>query len=189
MGTKQKIITITVIFISIILFLSGCYAKIEKSKQLYSEVKLYNLKSGERIILEIDDVYEQSGKLYGKLINGDELDGDFYLSGPKLSRTPSYINYKTLDVKDFVNKKVGNDKKEYNYSENFIKTSFPELYGYSTNTIISPIGTAVVISGNKFLIEIVFYKIDFQRRIGDGIAKDNEGNIYRVYLSSEYIYQ
>lgn len=189
MATKQNIIKITVVFISSILFLSGCYTRVERTKYIYSELKLYNLNSGERIILEIDDVYEQSGKLFGKLKNGDELNGDFYLSGPNPIRKPYYIEYKAMEMNDFVNKKVGDDKKEYNYSENFIKTSFPELYGYTKNTNISPIGTAVVVSENNFLIEIVFYKIDFQRRIGDGIAKDNKGNIYRVYLNSEYIYQ
>lgn len=176
----------------LVLIISGCYTRVEKTKELYSELKLYNLNNGERIILEIDDVNNNSGKIYGELKNGSNVEGEFYLDGPKY---PRYQNQPMIQTKkvgllsEFINKKIGNDKSKSNYSEEFIKSSFPVLYGYSNNSNVTPIGSCVIISENDLLIESIFYKIDFERRIGDGIAKDNQGNIYRVYLSSEYIYQ
>ena len=63
--------------------------------------------------------------------------------------------------------------------------SLAEEYGFGTNSDAKPVGTAILIGDKGTVIEVIFYKVDPEKKNGDGIARDNEGNIYRVYLSEK----
>jgi len=180
-----------VIILVFVLLLHGCYTQTQLKQELYSELKLYDLSKATKMTFEIDDIRNGNGQIFGELESGEKIEGEFSLIGPVRSRPsyPNHIEHNSLTIKKFINKKVGEDGQKKEYSEDFIKKSFPELYGFSKNSQISPMGNGVILSENKLVIELIFYKIDFQRRIGDGIAKDNKGNIYRVYIASEYLYQ
>lgn len=167
---------------------TGCYTSVLYQKELYSTLKLYNLNEGVKIIAEIDDIYNNNGEILGELENGEKFEGEFYIRGnPIHYHSPIHNEVKLMSFSKFLNKKVGNDTSERKYSEQYIKNTFPELYGFSRNSRAEPIGSGVILSENGLLIEIVFYRVDFNKRIGDGIGRDNKGNIYRIYISSEYI--
>lgn len=186
--TLVKVVALNLIFV---LLLQSCYTQAPLKQELYSELKLYDISKATKMIFEIDDIRNGNGQIFGELKNGEKIEGEFSLIAPVRSRPsyPNHIEHNSLSIKEFINKRVGEDGQEKENSEDFIKKSFPELYGFSKNSKISPMGNGVILSENKSIIELIFYKIDFQRRIGDGIAKDNKGNIYRVYITSEYLYQ
>ena len=157
-------------------------------KQLISELKLYNLQKGEKIVLDIDDIQFNQGEIYGSA-NGENFEGEFLVEG-RVRRSAPYStppNARFM-IDEFVNKKIGDDDSDVSYSEEELEQSFPNLYGYSKNARVRPMGTAVILSNKKTMIEIVFYNVDVTERRGDGIGKDNHGNLYRVYLSSEIVY-
>ena len=62
---------------------------------------------------------------------------------------------------------------------------FAELYGFSKYADARPVGTGILVGSNGTVIEIVFYKISPDRRTGDGVARDNKGRSYRIFLSAE----
>jgi hypothetical protein len=59
---------------------------------------------------------------------------------------------------------------------------WPELYGYGSHDAAPPVGTATLVGDRGTVIEMVLFQVNRQLRIGDGVARDNRGRVYRVHL-------
>lgn len=64
-------------------------------------------------------------------------------------------------------------------------TNFAELYGFGKETNVRPVGSAILVGTKGTVIEVVFYKVASDMSYGDGVARDNKGFFYRVFLSEE----
>lgn len=176
----------TLFFISF-LFLAGC-ARLSSGYQNY--IILYNLNDPQKIEVRIPNIYEYSGRIEDKLPDGTAIDGNFifnqYLQAPNNYTPP---NYRVLSAEELLSKEVGPEinsaRSVKKVDREQVKQNFPELFGYSTNVQVTPIGNATLMIGKSRMIEIVFYSINKIDDSGAGIGKDNDGNIYRVYLVTE----
>ena len=61
-------------------------------------------------------------------------------------------------------------------------STWPEEYGFGTESRAAPVGTATLHGDRGTVIEVVFYTINSPYQHADGIARDNKGNRYRVYV-------
>ena len=50
--------------------------------------------------------------------------------------------------------------------------------------VAQPVGTGIMVGSDSTVIPIVFYGVSSDRQTGDGVAKDNKGRYYRIYLST-----
>lgn len=67
---------------------------------------------------------------------------------------------------------------------------FAEAYGFSKDVPAKPVGTGIIIDNNGTVIELVFYHCSYDLRSNDihsadGIGRDNNGNYYRVFMSTQ----
>lgn len=60
--------------------------------------------------------------------------------------------------------------------------SWPEIYGFNWLAPASPAGTASLVGDKGTLMDIVLFHVDVFEGFADGVAKDNRGNWYRVYV-------
>ena len=58
-------------------------------------------------------------------------------------------------------------------------------YCLGKNSNAHPVGTGVIVDKDGTVIEIVFYRFSSDYQTGDGVAKDNKGKYYRIFLSTE----
>jgi len=63
-------------------------------------------------------------------------------------------------------------------------TEWPIVYGYGSKSVESdPVGSAVLVGNSGTTLEIVLYHAVYDASlVGDGLARDNSGNWYRVML-------
>ena len=64
-------------------------------------------------------------------------------------------------------------------------TDLAEAYGYGKNSQAKPAGTGILVGGTGTVIEIVFYRISGDLQTGDGVGRDNKGQYYRIFMSTE----
>ncbi len=171
----------TVVLIVITLILSSCTILV---RNYHSKLIIYNISKAERHEIQMDDISDFSGRLWGKLNDNSSVEGNFFIYG----NTSSYYNPPYGTIKELVNSGKTNKAVLDTVNEKLAKDlekSFPELYGFGKTTNVTPQGSATLVATNGLVIEIVFYKLLIPEQIGDGIGKDNKGNFYRVYLVTE----
>ena len=184
---KTQASNYAVLFVLSLLFLAGC-TRLSNDYQNY--IILYNLNDPQKIEVRIPNIYEYSGRIKDKLPDGTTIDGNFifnqYLQAQNNYTPP---NYRVLSAEELLSKEVGpgnsSARSVKKVDREQVKQNFPELFGYSTNVQVTPIGNATLMIGKSRMIEIVFYSINKIDDSGAGIGKDNDGNIYRVYLVTE----
>ena len=149
--------------ISVILFLllaicvlSSCFPK------YVSSLRLYDKNNGNTIYLVLSESGPKSndGLIYSSESNSEReiFEGEYYIYGRGRS---------TYQQDKFLSDIPG----------------LAEEYGFGKNSNAKPVGTAILVGTEGTVIDIVFYRVDPNKQTGDGIARDNKGNVYRVYLS------
>ncbi|MBS4029005.1 MAG: hypothetical protein KGZ58_10250 [Ignavibacteriales bacterium] len=138
-----------------------------------SPVRFYNLTNGETIIATINDFYRGYGKISAAMSNGELLEGVYSLNNfSDRFPLPPYRPFQNDDRLGMVD----------SIKKNSAPFDWSTEYGYSSNAKVSPVGTATLVGKLGTVVEIVFFAIDFRYEYGDGIARDNKGNKYRVYI-------
>lgn len=167
-----------------LLLSSGCM-EIQRPYQSY--FILYNLNTPKKYEIKVSNVWKNKGKIKDKMLDGTNLEGEFVFNFHSIEQYDRRVNYRSLSADEFLshgNVLNGTDstiiKKKI-----LINNNFPELFGYSNNAKVTPVGNAVVMIGDEKIIEMIFYQLNYSALSGSGIGKDNLGNIYRVYLVTE----
>ena len=129
-----------------------------------NSLRLYDRETGNTIQVALSDAKSNQGSIYSTqndtAPNSEIFKGEYYIYGESRK-------YQHPD-QQFMNEQ-----------------SLAEEYGFGENSDAKPVGTAILIGNQGTVIEVIFYKVDSQKKNGDGIGRDNEGNIYRVYLSEK----
>lgn len=140
--------------------------------QVMRPLRLYDLKDGTTIEVFLRRNSPNSGRLVSARVQGEKYEGEIVLYGG----SPDY-------------KPLGGLSGQYNAAEGYKNFSddanLPELYGFGKETNAKPVGTAVLVGNQGTTIEIVLYRISVDLQYGDGVARDNKGRRYRVFLSVE----
>ncbi len=141
--------------------------------QVIRPLRLYNLEDGKTI-----EVFLRNNSLHGgKLVSAREGDENF--EGEIALYGGSTGNYRPpLGTTEFGKASAAAEKLPDN-------ASLAKLYGFGKDTDARPVGTAILIGSKGTAIEIVLYGISADRQYGDGVARDNKGRYYRVFLSVE----
>jgi hypothetical protein len=146
----------TFIFISVYLILAGCiHNKI-------NSLRLYNLDTGYTISSVLSEPKYNQGTIYTTSSDSEYFEGEYYIYGDRARIS----HYEQMEV--------------FNNA-----SDLAERYGFGENANAKPVGTAIMIGNLGTVIQIVFYKTHAKLKAGDGIASDNKGNYYRVYLSEK----
>jgi len=141
--------------IAVYIILPGCITRI-------NTIRLYDLGQGTTIYAQLSKPKYNQGKIYTTAKEGEIFEGEYYIYGDRARIS----HYKEMDL--------------------FLSDmDLTERYGFGKNADARPVGTAIMIGDQGTVIQIVFYQADPNLKAGDGIAKDNLGNYYRVYLSEE----
>ena len=142
-------------------FVVSCMPTIIKS------IRLYDRNTGKVINLVLSDPKYNRGEIYTSQYDVDQgseiFDGEYHIHGRTSTPGPKYER-----VKPFAN-------------------SIAEEYGFGKNSGAKPVGTGIIVGSEGTVIEIIFYDVQGQLKSGDGLGRDNNGNIYRVYLREEEI--
>ncbi len=159
-----------IVFI-MLLTLSGCITKNISGR-------MYNLDDGSIIEVSLKNYHLGYGKAAATLANGEFLIGEYTLSKTTAPQTPIPHTGPALPSESKVELGAasvipGNED-----------PSWSEVYGYSRNGRATPVGTATLIGDRGTLINIVLFSADTIRAVGDGVARTNRGEWYRVHLGN-----
>lgn len=159
----------TTIIVFFVLAISGC-----ELPQVIRPLRLYDLGDGKTIEVFLRGSSPNSGKLVSGR-EGEKFEGEFVLYGGSAG------NYRRpIDIETF--KRGKSNEATGKLSDD---AGLAELYGFGKDTNARPVGTAILVGDQGMTIEIVFYNISADLQYGDGVAKDNKGRSYRVFLSVE----
>jgi len=125
-------------------------------------MRLYGRENGRILHLELSDPEANQGVIYMAKEQPDSIpeyyEGEYHIYGAR--RFPGQI-------------------------DKFYNSSIAEEYGFGKQSGAEPVGTAILVGDEGTVIDIVFYKVDNSKKNGSGIARDNHGNTYRVFLKME----
>lgn len=136
--------------------------------------RLYNTNSGDVIQAVMSYAGDGHGLMSATLPTGEVCKGEYTLGGvnsryippPPFERTPSE------------GRPPG--PKEQSTED---PTSWPEAYGYGSDTFVQPLGSATMAGDRGTVIELVIYHYYYYNGVhGDGVGRDNHGNWYRVHI-------
>jgi hypothetical protein len=170
------------ILLSLIVGLASC---VSLKKQTVNVLTIYNLDEASSIEIELNNPIVNYAKINTKLNDGTIVKGDILLTDTPtpvvhMNYPPAYhskLNSATNKIQQLDSTFI-----EKNYRS---MKSFPELFGFSKNSNISPKGSATLLVGVGKSIQIIFYQVDYKKQFASGIGYDNEGNLYRIYLTTE----
>ena len=175
----------TCLFISLgsIFFIIGCMPVQVQEPKPY--ISLYQLNDGKIIIAAIYRSSLHQGKLVSPKNEDESFEGEYYLYENDYVRYP-YPRpiYHLNKTGDSVNQSPEGQQQTV-ADEDEHGPSFPERFGFGKLTDAKPAGTAVLVGSKGTVIEIVFYHVSGNFREGDGIARDNNGKYYRIFLGEE----
>ncbi len=157
-----KVITL-VFFIGSIL--SGCTLP-----QIIQPLRLYDLKDGNIIEVILHPTSRDHGTIVSYIGQKEQFEGEYFIYDRTTNwngRLPSY------------------SKGELNAQIETLPRDLAELYGFGKNSDARPVGTGIIVGRDGTVIEIVFYRVSADFRTGDGVAKDNKGRYYRIFMSTE----
>jgi hypothetical protein len=153
--------------------LASCLALIFTSctlPQTIQPLRLYDLKDGNTIEVILHSTSRDHGTITSYRDQKEQFEGE-------------YVIYdRTFSGGDRV---PGFGKTNAAAESTIPHSNFAELYGFAKNSDARPAGTGVIVGKDGTVIEIVFYRISSDFRTGDGVAKDNKGRYYRIFLSTE----
>lgn len=133
--------------------------------------RLYALDRAEVVPLSLSFSGSRSGRAEATFPSGEEFEGEFAFWGAK-GETDS------MRVGDPLGEFKARDKDREN-------VRWPELYGYGTESKAEPVGTAVLVGTKGSTLEVVFFHAILNYSVvGDGVARDNHGNLYRVLVGN-----
>lgn len=127
--------------------------------------RFYNLNNGEIIKVKLYHFPRDKGEAVAELPHGNTANGNYILAS-KVTR-PIESQRQDADERMIT---MPDDK------------AWAEMYGYSSNIESQPVGSGVFINENGVAIRMLLYSVDTRRAYGTGIARDNEGNWYRVHI-------
>lgn len=144
-------------------------------------LRLYNLESGAILRVFFDDAYTDHGVLRANLPSGEHLKGEFFI-GVRPEESKHYPGKIVPLGEEGAGKKLGEGK-------GYRDITWSELYGFGGDTPVVPVGSAMLVGNRGTVIQVVFYRFKMKKWMGDGVAKDNRGNVYRVYVGEEEVEQ
>jgi len=138
---------------------------------VFRPLRLYDLSSGTTIQVYLQNTSDNTGMLASAKTQEEQFHGEFVLydrlaPGTKLPGT--FYGQSS-------NRALANTS----------DADFAELYGFGKDSNAKPAGTAILVGNKGTVIEVVLYRIATNLEYGDGVAKDNKGHRYRVFLSME----
>ncbi|MBU1700906.1 MAG: hypothetical protein KJ970_19390 [Candidatus Eisenbacteria bacterium] len=168
---KAQIRCVATFSILAVLFTACSFTKVTPGR-------LYNLSTGDILLVELVPSCEGNGTIAGITAEGDSLIGEYtvhYGSGPVAP--PHTIPWDTKNNQSALGIKESNGT----YGN---QTSWPEVYGYGQASKAKPVGTATLVSKRGLVVQIVMYSMAYGYSSGDGVARDNQGNWYRAHLGT-----
>ena len=131
--------------------------------------RLYSLEQPTKATMSFQFTGQRNGVARATLSSGENLNGEFVIWA---ERTGS-IDPEVLEEGGI---KKGNDGSP--------PMEWPVVYGYGSNSEeADPVGSAMLLGSSGTSLEIVLYHAMFETSwVGDGLARDNKGNWYRVML-------
>lgn len=131
----------------------------------YKSIRFYNIENGHTIEVYHEDAYAVSGRLNSFRNSDEQFKGEYFIYPPKQPAPEKYSTFGNLDMEQL--------------------NSLAEKYGYGKESNAKPAGS-LILTGNKgTVIQGVLYKVTPDKKSGDGIGMDNDGGIYRIYMSEE----
>lgn len=140
---------------------SGCSA-IQTAE---TPARLYNLDSGDVVSIQLHKFQSDGGRATGVMSTGETLEGEFSLMG----ENPNLTKGKDLQRSGLMKS---------------AETTWSEAYGFSTSAKATPLGTGTLVGSQGTVLQLVLYTADKWEARGDGVAKDNHGNWYRLHIGS-----
>lgn len=134
--------------------------------------RMYNLKDDSVIEIKLSNFNQGYGTASAKFPHGETFSGEYTLTTSSASRIPT-IQKLPKNAASQTQEAIKADKKEPGWAE---------VYG---NPEAKPVGTATLLGNKGTLINIVFFTADTVRGIGDGVARSNTGQWYRVHFGDE----
>jgi hypothetical protein len=150
-----------------LLFISGCALTTPLAIQ---PLRLYDLNSGSTI----EVILHQTSRDHGTISSPPDQKGEFEGEYVLYNQTPGPIVPPAI--------LSGGQGTVRNQTES---SDLAERYGFGKNSDARPVGTGVIVGHDGTVIEIVFYRVSGDLKTGDGVAKDNKGRYYRIFLSTE----
>ncbi len=139
--------------------------------QIIRPLRLYDLKDGKTIEVFVKQISRNNGRFLSARTAEEKFEGEYVV----VERSGD-LGYRPSSG---VSRQFGMSN---GTTENL--TGFAEAYGYGKDSNAKPVGTGILVGNKGTVIEIVFYRISSDLS-GDGVAKDNSGRYYRVFLSVE----
>ena len=164
----RKIILLSVIFT---LFFSCVPVEVPRPKPYIS---LYELREGKTIKVIINQISRNQGRITSIKSDDETFQGEYYLHE---TQRPIYPvvgiprNSMTESIQD-------SSSKAY-------EISLPERFGFGKDNQAQPVGSGVLLGSKGTVIEIIFYHLSSNLYSGDGIARDNKGRFYRIFLGED----
>ena len=159
----------TTLFISMMLIVmfTGCVV----TRETFGHI--YNLRSGKIIQAKLYNISYGYGRIAAQLPDGELLEGDYMFGSPRENLMP-----------------IRPRLHAEGYNKDSVTSTVPpgtwqEDYGFAPNSNINPVGTATLAGSQGTVLEIVFFTVNIPYANGDGVARDNKGNRYRVYFGEQ----
>jgi hypothetical protein len=144
------------------------------SCQIYHTIRplrLYSMGDGSLIEVFLQQKSRDGGRLVSAEVQGERFHGEYVIYDRVAYRDGQYSRGNALL------QSVAKDSTELR--------TFAELYGFGEHSDARPVGTGILVGDQGTMIEIVLYRVSANLEAGDGVAKDNRGGRYRVFLSVE----
>ncbi|MBI4546699.1 MAG: hypothetical protein HY707_01860 [Ignavibacteriae bacterium] len=152
---------------SLLIGIAGCIMP-----EVVQPLRLYDLKDGTTIEVVLHPTSRDHGTISSQGDQNEQFQGEYVFSLDRVpilgGQLPRYAQEgKTLSP------------------DESLPDDFPGAYGFSKYSQARPVGTGIIVGENGTVIEIVFYRISPDLQTGDGVARDNKGRYYRIFLSTE----
>ena len=158
----------TTILAILALTVAGC-----ELPQIVRPLRLYDLDGGKTIEVFLQNSSRNSGRLVSAREADEQFEGEIGLyGGYTATYRPLPGTSETRAYSDAAHKPPDS-------------LSLAELYGFGKGTNVRPSGTGILVGNRGTVIEIVIYGLTPDALYGDGVAVDNKGGRYRVFLSVE----
>jgi len=142
-----------------------------------TEARLYDFNSGMLSSARFYDIDEKHGRAKATLYNGEELSGEFTLTGEHPSVLPQVAQIE-FDQPHTANKQKGADNKPSQHSHK----TLAGVFGFQPDGDAKPMGIATLVGNKGTVLQIVIYDLDIERGTGSGVGLDNKHNWYLVRL-------
>jgi hypothetical protein len=139
-------------------------------------LRLYNLSKSERMEIIISTTDLDQGMVMFTSADGENFEGEYLFHKSQKSKINSSHGY-TPDRRSYVTGE--SSTKRHNEST-------ATLYGYGESLNADPVGSLVLVGDKGTTIDCVFYSVTYNNGTNaSGVGKDNDGNIFRIYMSSK----